>query len=87
MGHYAMPMTDNPFRCATDTIASLQDEEIKNIFIPFYRSNNHERINGHGLGLSIAKNMLEKHVGNIQCESLKRTRGLRFNISLPKGAY
>lgn len=36
MGHYAMPMVDNPFRCATETIKGLQDEGVKNIFIDMH---------------------------------------------------
>ncbi len=36
MGHYAMPYTDNAFRCAESTVASLHEEGIKNIFIDFH---------------------------------------------------
>lgn len=36
MGNFAMPMTDNPFRCATDTVKKLQDEGVKNIFIDMH---------------------------------------------------
>jgi len=36
MGHYAMPYTDNAFRCAESTVAFLHEEGIKNIFIDFH---------------------------------------------------
>ncbi|MBC8236817.1 MAG: YmdB family metallophosphoesterase [Helicobacteraceae bacterium] len=36
MGHYAMPMSDNAFRCAQATVKSLHDDEVKNIFIDFH---------------------------------------------------
>ena len=36
MGHYSMPMVENPFRCATETIKGLQDEGVKNIFIDMH---------------------------------------------------
>jgi len=36
MGHYSMPMTDNPFRSAKSTCQELNDKDIKNIFIDFH---------------------------------------------------
>lgn len=36
MGHFGMPMVDNAFRCATDTVKKLQDEGVKNIFIDMH---------------------------------------------------
>lgn len=36
MGYYSMPMVDNPFRCATQTIQQLHDEGVKNIFIDMH---------------------------------------------------
>ena len=36
MGHFAMPYTDNAFRCAEETVASLHEEGVKNIFIDFH---------------------------------------------------
>jgi len=36
MGHFGMPMTDNPFRCAKDTVAELQKDGVKNIFIDMH---------------------------------------------------
>ena len=36
MGHYAMPMVENPFRVATKTIETLEEEGVKNIFIDMH---------------------------------------------------
>ncbi|NOQ30540.1 MAG: TIGR00282 family metallophosphoesterase [Helicobacteraceae bacterium] len=36
LGHYSMPMVDNPFRCAKNIVAQLHEEGIKNIFIDFH---------------------------------------------------
>ncbi|RLA77708.1 MAG: TIGR00282 family metallophosphoesterase [Epsilonproteobacteria bacterium] len=36
MGHYSMPMCDNAFRKARDTVEALHVEGIKNIFIDFH---------------------------------------------------
>lgn len=36
MGHFSMPMTDNAFRCAQNTVTSLKEDGIRNIFIDFH---------------------------------------------------
>jgi hypothetical protein len=36
MGHYGMPYSDNAFRCAQETVAKLEEEGVKNIFIDFH---------------------------------------------------
>jgi metallophosphoesterase (TIGR00282 family) len=36
MGHYAMPYTDNAFRCALKTVEQLHEDGIKHIFIDFH---------------------------------------------------
>ena len=36
MGHFSMPYTDNAFRCAKSSVASLHVDGIKNIFIDFH---------------------------------------------------
>jgi len=36
MGHYGMPMVDNPFLKAKEIVAILQSEGIENIFIDFH---------------------------------------------------
>ena len=36
MGHYAMPMSDNAFRCAKATCQELKESGVQNIFIDFH---------------------------------------------------
>ncbi|TKI69299.1 YmdB family metallophosphoesterase [Sulfurimonas crateris] len=36
MGHYAMPYTDNAFRCAKESVEVLHESGVKNIFIDFH---------------------------------------------------
>lgn len=52
-------------------------EIVENLFQPFFTT----KQNGTGIGLSICKNLIEKHNGSIQCESNERRT--RFLISLP----
>ena len=36
MGHYAMPYTDYAFRCGDETVNTLQEQGVKNIFLDFH---------------------------------------------------
>ena len=36
MGHHTMPYTDNAFRCADETVNSLHESGVKNIFVDFH---------------------------------------------------
>ncbi|MCK9454371.1 MAG: TIGR00282 family metallophosphoesterase [Sulfurimonas sp.] len=36
MGHFAMPYTDNAFRCAKESVEALHADGVKNIFIDFH---------------------------------------------------
>ena len=36
MGHFSMPMSDNPFICAKRRVAELKEQGVKNIFIDFH---------------------------------------------------
>lgn len=61
-------------------------EELENIFRPFYQVEDHmtRRHGGMGLGLSIAKAVVEVHGGRIWAESEGPERGATFTITLPK---
>jgi two-component system, OmpR family, sensor histidine kinase BaeS len=58
-------------------------EEQEKIFLPFFRGSQGRRIKqGMGLGLSIAKDLVEAHGGQISVES-KPGAGSRFTVWLP----
>lgn len=68
-----------------DSGPGIAQEELKNVFIPFYRGMNESRGGrpGTGLGLSLAKLVVEKHNGYIKVKSTSG-RGTTFQIVLPK---
>lgn len=61
-----------------DTGAGMEPDFLKNLFKPFHSG----KPRGMGLGLSISKDTIEKHGGNIQVQS-KTGEGSTFIISLP----
>jgi two-component system, OmpR family, sensor histidine kinase CiaH len=61
----------------------ISKEELPHIFDRFYRadaSRNKEKIDGYGLGLAIAKSIVELHNGTIQVTS-KQGKGTTFKVS------
>ena len=71
-----------------DTGIGMEEKDMEHIFRRFYRSDRvrNGNISGHGLGLSIAKLIVLKHVGKIEIKS-QYTRGTSFRIILPTKAY
>lgn len=68
-----------------DTGIGMTKRDIDNIFERFYRSDHvrDRKINGHGLGLSIAKLIIMKHTGSIRIRS-QYTKGSSFIVTIPK---
>jgi signal transduction histidine kinase len=60
----------------------IAEEEIKNIFHPFYRANASADIKGFGLGLALARRIIHLHKGEIHVQSDIAT-GTVFRIVLP----
>ena len=66
-----------------DSGCGIAPEELDKVFLPFYRSPAHvSQFRGSGLGLSIAKELIELHHGTIWVESLVG-KGSRFHVRLP----
>jgi signal transduction histidine kinase len=55
----------------------IPPEIVENLFQPFFTT----KQNGTGIGLSICKNIIEKHNGTIRCESDEEST--RFTVTLP----
>jgi two-component system phosphate regulon sensor histidine kinase PhoR len=67
-----------------DTGPGIRDDERDRIFERFYRgrSSRESRVQGSGLGLSIAKHLVQAMEGEIHVES-RRGKGSAFTINLP----
>jgi signal transduction histidine kinase/ABC-type branched-subunit amino acid transport system ATPase component len=66
----------------TDTGTGIKEEDLENIFLPFYSTKEGEN---YGLGLSVSYNILNKYNGTIRAESPVGSRpGCRFMITIPK---
>lgn len=70
----------------SDDGCGIPSEQLENIFEPFYRVDKARSrdIGGNGLGLSITKEIIDKHGGSIAIES-RQGRGTKVKILLPKG--
>lgn len=68
-----------------DTGIGMTRNDVDHIFERFYRSDEvrNQKINGHGLGLSIAKLIILSHTGSIKVRS-QFSVGTSFIITLPK---
>jgi signal transduction histidine kinase len=66
-----------------DTGLGIPPDEQEKIFVPFYRGSQDRRIKqGMGLGLTIARDLVQAHGGRITLES-ESGRGSKFTVWLP----
>ena len=66
-----------------DNGPGMSEEDQERLFIPYHRRvEDRERLGGLGLGLAIAKTLVELHGGRIWVES-ERGKGSTFGFSLP----
>lgn len=61
----------------------IPEEEWENVFEKFYRASNHGENEGSGLGLVVAKNIVERHKGHIYVRS-DDENGTCFSIEFPE---
>ncbi len=66
-----------------DNGSGIHPEDLYHIFKRFYRSRFSKNTQGVGLGLSLAKSIIEAHRGSLEVRS-QLGRGTAFTISLPK---
>lgn len=57
--------------------------EIDRLFLPFYRATHSSGRNGHGLGLAIAKQIIDNHHGRIEARN-RPEGGLGITVALPR---
>ncbi len=61
--------------------AGIPGEDINRIFTPFFRGSNVSKIKGYGIGLSLAKRILQMHHGGVSVESIPGdTTSLRVTL-------
>jgi signal transduction histidine kinase len=68
-----------------DSGPGIAQEHLRSIFDPFTRLNAHGATTGLGLGLNIARRLIELHAGSITAESEGSDRGSTFRVTLPRG--
>ena len=66
----------------SDQGMGIPEEDFSRIFLPFYRSDNVRQYNGHGLGLSICRKIVDLHKGSISLQSTLG-KGSTFQVSIP----
>jgi signal transduction histidine kinase len=70
----------------SDTGAGITPDDLPHIFDRFYRadtSRSSQNVAGHGLGLSIAKQIVQAHGGRIAAQNNTAGKGTTFIVTLP----
>ncbi|MGH1350790.1 MAG: ATP-binding protein [Methyloligellaceae bacterium] len=66
-----------------DNGIGMKEEDLKQIFVAFKRLHTNQEFDGTGLGLATCKKIVDRHGGEIWCESVEG-QGSTFIFSLPK---
>ena len=69
-----------------DTGVGIAPDVLPHVFEPFRQADGNAENTGLGLGLAIAKYLVEAHGGTIAVESPGRNQGATFRVSLPMAA-
>jgi heavy metal sensor kinase len=67
----------------SDTGTGIPADEVKHVFDRFYRQDKSRHKPGFGIGLSIAKSIVDAHKGKIEVES-RVNQGTTFTVLLPR---
>ncbi len=66
-----------------DTGIGIPADEIKHIYVPFFRASNSTKYEGYGIGLPLTKAIVTLHEGNILVDS-RENEGTHVRILLPQ---
>lgn len=64
-----------------DKGTGISEDDLKNIFTPFYRGENKQFAEGNGIGLSLTQKIIHLHKGTITVQS-KQSHGTVFTVEL-----
>ena len=69
-----------------DTGEGISEEELSHLFERFYQGKEHNKLKqaGTGIGLSMCKNIIDVHGGNIEIFSVNRVKEQKCNIILKR---
>ncbi|CCG52967.1 Two-component system sensor histidine kinase [Flavobacterium indicum GPTSA100-9 = DSM 17447] len=65
----------------SDKGIGISEDDLKNIFTPFYRGENKQFADGNGIGLSLTQKIIYLHKGSISVQS-KQHQGTTFTVEL-----
>lgn len=68
----------------SDSGIGISEEDLENIFTPFFRGNNKDFSEGNGIGLPLSKKIIELHKGSISVSS-RVSKGTDFIVLLKTG--
>ncbi|MBC5772894.1 HAMP domain-containing protein [Pontibacter sp. KCTC 32443] len=67
----------------TDRGLGITEEDLKHVFVPFFRAENVRNITGHGIGLPLTERILKLHNGSITVHS-QINQGTEVTLTLPQ---
>jgi signal transduction histidine kinase len=68
----------------TDTGIGIPPEDLKHIYVPFFRAANTRPYEGYGIGMPLSNNIIRLHKGKIEVNS-KEHEGTVVQVALPLG--